>query len=512
MTQSWLIAASLLLITAISPLSAQQEEPSTTELAVRYAHNPNNWPALHYAIVQKRIDVAELILELYPEQATQSTPTIPLIDSYLGNNADQDYDRVIGYEAGISALELAIRGGYTELVAQLLDMGANINEIRAEYKGGYSNSWSPYHQPIVHERCKFGTMHFWTARTLIYWAIAQEDSTMVALLLEYDALLTPCIGVKDWYIEDYESGVIHIEYTYSALKLASMQESTEILELLLSKQAQGNVLNEEYISLFQALILNPENLPALHYAISIEETATFALLLEYGFDIHDDVISDKPLLNRAVEAEDRYFLDVLLARNEGAASEALSYAVIIGDINSVEYLIQDIPASPELLKIALCAGNLEIAQIILAQPHYMEADGEALLLALDKEYYELAKQMICELGYYDEGAHEIAIRKGNEEIFFLLLDTEEYEGDGILTAIECNQPAMLEALLKRYVPTKEEISSYFKWSIKLGLVDIVSLLLDLCPPSDEQLAQYKRLAIEFGQPEILALLMEYQPA
>ena len=39
---------------------------------IEYAHNPKGWPALHYAIDRERPDIAEAVLQLYPEQATST--------------------------------------------------------------------------------------------------------------------------------------------------------------------------------------------------------------------------------------------------------------------------------------------------------------------------------------------------------------------------------------------------------------------------------------------------------
>jgi len=465
----------LFLMTAGNFLISKEEinpsaEPTSYELAIQYAHNPKNWPALHYAIEQNRLDVAELILQIYPEQATQSTPTIKVLNSHMGNNASDDYDYIVGHEQGISALELAICKGHTELVSQLLEMGADVNEFRKEYRGKYANHWEP-RGGWVYERCKFGDMDHWTARSPLYWAINKEDSTMVALLLEHGATLTPCHTTQKWAY--YASP--RITTKTSALKIAATQESTAVFKQLLVHQAGGHSLDEDLISLFRDFVTNPENLPALHYALSTCDIDSYMLLLEHGFDIHDQ---GEELIARAVEAKDSRFLELLLAR-EDQSSAALTYAVAIGNIDTVRYLIEQTAATPELLKLALTGGNPDIAKIILTQPHSMTKDGEALTLAIQKGYDEVVALMI-EMGYSDKEA--------------------------LAKAIEYNRLNIVEALITQDPPSDEEVPNHIKHSIELGRVEIIRLFLNHYLPSDEQLTQYKRWAIEYNQLDILLFL------
>ncbi len=463
----FLVTSGTFLISKEESNSSTTIEPTTYELAIQYAHNPNNWPALHYSIKENRIDVADLILQLYPEQAAQSTPTIKILASHFGDNADNDYDYITGYEQGISALELAICGGHTGLVSQLLEMGADINEFRVEYRGQFSDHWEPRNAGWVYERCKFGNnRNSWAARSPLWWAINKEDSIMVALLLEHGAALTPC------YKSTPSQEVI------SALKIAAAQESTAIFKQLLIHQAGGHFLDDELVSLFHDFITNSEDLPALHYAISIEDIDSYMLLLEHGFDVHD---RGEDLIARAFEAKDSRFLELLLAR-EDQSSAALTYAVAIGNIDTVRYIIEQTAATPELLKLALTGGNPDIAKVILTQPHSITKDGEALKLAIQKGYDELVELMI-EMGYSDKEA--------------------------LAQAIEHNRPNIVEVLITQNPPPDEDIPNHIKRSIELGHVEIIRLFLNHYPPSDEQLTQCKRWAIEYNQLDILLFLSNY---
>lgn len=160
------------------------ENKDVTQLLIEYAHNPDGWPVVHYAIEQQRPDVALQALH-FPEQATMKTPGLKLMKSYLGYNDSDDYDFQIGFEEGISALELAVRRGYLELAATLLELKADPCEVRTEYYGSIQDSWDQYHGPKVYEKVKFSRLigtNYWQ-RSILYWAVDLDDLEMVKLLL-----------------------------------------------------------------------------------------------------------------------------------------------------------------------------------------------------------------------------------------------------------------------------------------------------------------------------------------
>ncbi len=145
----------------VEAVHTEESVIDNANLLIEYAHNPLGWPALHYAIAQNREDIALLALQLYPEQVTQYTPALKLVDYYFDTVGCNDYDYMVGHEPGTSALELAVRNQYADLVNALLKLGANADEARFEYDGKPGDSWNPKRSSTIYESVKWVNSRVW---------------------------------------------------------------------------------------------------------------------------------------------------------------------------------------------------------------------------------------------------------------------------------------------------------------------------------------------------------------
>lgn len=188
-----------------------------------YISNDKNWPALHYAIEQRRPDIAAHILQIYPEQALELTPSIRLMEVINIKWDMGEYRQMAGYERGFSALELAVKGHYIELAEKLLDLGADVKETHKEYQGYWvSNDEKEVYNAL--ERVPY------RETSLLYHAIKGEDLELVELLLQKGAPLEPCLCSKNWWGQDE---------TFTALDIAIETGSETLINKILYYQASG---------------------------------------------------------------------------------------------------------------------------------------------------------------------------------------------------------------------------------------------------------------------------------
>ncbi len=93
-------------------------------------NNSEQWPALHWAIAKlRRPDVALQILQLHPEEVGKITPkTVECVElyDYWGLNFVPEPLTT----EGASALWLAAREGYADVVHALINNGADLNFMR----------------------------------------------------------------------------------------------------------------------------------------------------------------------------------------------------------------------------------------------------------------------------------------------------------------------------------------------------------------------------------------------
>lgn len=119
----------LVALTAPSP----KLKPEIDRLIEECTNNSEGWPALHWAIAKlHRPDIALHILQLYPEEINAITPAIrESVTLYRDNGWAGEQPEEVGLTTeGASALWLAVKEGYTDLVRALIERGADSNVMR----------------------------------------------------------------------------------------------------------------------------------------------------------------------------------------------------------------------------------------------------------------------------------------------------------------------------------------------------------------------------------------------
>ncbi len=417
-------------------------------LIIEYSHNPYGWPALHYATLKGRSDIAMMILDLYPEQAKQSTPSIPLMDSHFGNNADQDYDYFTGnYEDGTSSLELAVRFGDEELVRKLLALGANPSQVRLEWVNVDQNdpyrirhewqpyladNWEPRRQPRVYGHFKFAWTRDWDSRSILYWALLRNNSEIVDLLLEAKASLLSCYSSHRQFRRQYAE-----DRTQNAFQVALQMGNDLFFTKLLAYQAGQEDLSDDDVALAKECIQNPHGIPPLAYALYTNDTHAFSKLLHLGFD-------PKSVLTTASQHNNRQFLDQLLAYYP-YADMALELAINTNNVDLAGRILeQSTPAKDSILK----ATSIEMVELLT---RYIKSEPTDLLNAIEHH---------------------------KEAIFFYLLAHTSVDERHFRASIVHNEPKMFEALYNTSLPTDDELISYKKLAIEVGNSEILSFLCD----------------------------------
>lgn len=451
------------------PAAQTHAAPDVAELMNKCEHNPLRWPSCHYALHIGRPDVAKLILELHPEQALQTTPALKLMGSHCGNNADQDYDFFTGeYESGISALELAVKSGDRELVKKILDLGANPNETRLEWNVGVANSWDRARWDgggTINERVKFPNKD-WDKRSILFWALQKPE--IVDLLLEYGATLSNCYAShREFRLAN------HINKAESALKvaanLADLKVSDQVLRVLIFHQAKAaGVSNIGYApyDTIRALVQNPAGLPALHYALSINDPAAFKLLLDHGFDPNDQGAASASLITKAVN-DNALMMHLILDKYNGYSDSAFEGALNNQNTILVKQLLARYPANRKFLDKAISVNNAEMAKLILGQGP-IKPYPEALEQVIRSGNDEIA-QMLIRQGFTHPKALSLAIMYHRTELFSMLLDHGMIDDEALRASIIYHEPAVFEAICSKLALSAEKAEQYKKLVIESQL-------------------------------------------
>jgi ankyrin repeat protein len=492
------IIVALFLILFISP-TLKSDEPSQNDAAgllIEYQHNSMGWPLLHFAIHMNRPDIALLALQLYPEQASTKTPTITLMDSYLGNNADQDYDYVVAYENGTSALELAVRHQDIEIVMALLQLGTDAKEMRTEYHSYYSDG-----------RVKFVNAHMYRTNfethSLLYWALKSKNIEIVKLLLQYGAPLGESLVIKRNWRDN-------VDVVMTAMQVAAELEDDDFLRKLIYHQTQRANLQElsdeeaipsSTVTLFRTYWQNPSAWPALHYALSIDNIEAFKLLLMHGEDIHFQGKAPASLLSLAIAHADPAYLNLLLD-NYDESEVAYVQSIANGNLNLLSELLSKYPADPKLLDLAVQTHQIEIVKLLL---EYGLQSPSAIQLAVKENKIDLLElllecqgelqpsledlenaiahkndkmvQMLVNRGYTHPMALSLAIKSHSIPIFVFFLESGFQEEGALMSTVENNEAMMLQLIVERDGISHNDCELLKKRSIELGRTDILTYLL-----------------------------------
>jgi ankyrin repeat protein len=506
----------ILLFIAINAY-AENKRGDINEYLVEYAHNKDNWPALHYAIEKERPDVVIEILQLFPEQAVFYTPSIKLMDSYCGNSAGDDYDYQVGAEKGISALELAVRKGYVELAKTLLELGCNPCEVRTEYFGYISDHWEQRKGSFIYEKVKFinsflKESNYWT-RSIIYWAIESDNEEMVKLLLDAGVSLD-CIKAQRTWCTDVN---VNIERT--SIHHAAYTGSDKILHSLISYQMDGEkwkdrFLDAKILETFRIYAKDDSGLPLLHSALKNSDREAFNILLKYGEFMRWRGRAPKSLLAMAVACDDYFFLELMLSHGFNT-NDAMIELVSQNKINYIKNLLQFIVLNEESAKILESAVLQGHADIVVELINHGIRSSHAIKLAIEARRLDLTAYLI-EAGQVNfsqltgldtamrhrmvsmvellvkvqfqkdraaqDGLLSLAIRSKDQKIF-TLLEEAGYWDSGVWNAfVDTNEVGMLHIYLQNKIHAKAliaEITSMKKRAIEQECQEMLAYLRTL---------------------------------
>ncbi len=408
-------------------------------LIVEYAHNPYNWPLLHYALQMQRPDVAKDILELYPEQATAKTPALKLMYSHFGNNASQDYDAFLGtYESGISALELAVRYGDGELIEKILDLGADPNDYRLEWTIGVAEYWEPRGGGRIYERVKFPWTNEWDAKSILYWAIEAKNLEVVDLLLSRGALFSPCFASHRGFRLPQA-----IDYSQNALQFAYSLGDVPLIKKLLFYQAKRAgilpITSEEEISDATMELFRTTSLVD---ALRNRDVLSFRTLLEHGHTVTDALL---------IEAADYPECFDLLLDTLNIAKDLFEKAIVTQNGALVSKLFARIWPYEQALELAISRSSDALA-CLLVQHGFTHPN--ALILAVEHHKKDTCRELL------NQGGSAIT-------------------SDLILATIKHNELEILRAFFQQYTATVEELKMYKKEAIESNHKEIYSFLATL---------------------------------
>lgn len=199
-------------------------------------------PSLHAAINAKNTQAALAIIEQNPELIPLTTPPLKLIDSHLGEDADDDYDWVAGYEEGLSSLELASMVNDQIIVEKLLSYGMDPWKFRTEYFGSIQDSWQMRigikKTTTVYEKCKFINNYYRLNNkhlqmfTPMYWAIVNNNLELVKLFMVYGSPTQ--VVYKRNEAKWKRPNMVFEEECFNPLQLAEKLGNSEIVKYLKS--------------------------------------------------------------------------------------------------------------------------------------------------------------------------------------------------------------------------------------------------------------------------------------
>lgn len=526
------LAASFLLVSNLkeieqicvdhTSLSANSQPANDiAECLVKYSHNDRNWPVVHYAIAQGRPDVAEAALLLYPEQATMRTTDLKLVKWLCGS----DDQVLVGSEEGKTALELAIRKGFTDLAAKLLDLGANPSEIRTQYFGKLEGTWWK-RGGNVHEYVKvvnsigYGKYPNQTC-SMLFWAIQADNKNLVELLLRHGASLEGIkFDKKSAWLGKTGKGEF---YERTAIHQAACVASSEILWSLICYQKDPNnwgnqPIDKKVLLAFRMHANNESNLPPLHSAIKNGDFQAFNLMLKYGEDINWQGVAENTLLSMAVSAEDNRFLDLMMHYGLDTY-EAINELVNQDKVDRVEkllYLIESNNQKTQLLDRASEKGHMDIAVLLLNSGI---RSGHAIELAIENDNLDLTRTLIEASGVVLSNLRglDTAINSKSIDMVELLLKVGDETGDQFQKDREVE-----DALLSLSIKSGDKkifalINNAGYWDsglwnafVDANEVDMLQDYLQNSKHTDEikpELTSMKKRAMDQGQTEMLTYLM-----
>lgn len=414
---------------ALSHVKADEIDPN---LLAKYVNNSVGWPAVHYAINEGREDIASYLLKIYPEQAIQLTPDIPLWERYDSWSDKPDYDYIKEYERGQSALELAVRKGFVFLAEELIQKGADINLNRNEAIGSYKE--------IIGQPSKLGKfLNIWHHENQVisplYLAISNQDIPMVKLLLNYQ------VDTRNIYHKTFVHKLYHDQNhqeCFSALKVALTQNQEEIVRILLDYQLSEKGGQEEItpsiIELFKTFEVNKKGQSALYEALSRQDLEAFEILIKYA-DPNENRHGDESLFKLALKLDNPAYVQLLLDHHFNK-NQAFIDSIALGKIEWVSLLLEGVSRETSALQSAIKGHFPEIVKLLVQNGF---KDPEGLKVAIDEQQMDIVQLLVLEA---DRNGPALgwAIRKHNIDVVRLLIDQGFKDPNALKIALEENQP------------------------------------------------------------------------
>lgn len=248
---------------------------------VKFIKNEKGIPALHYAIEQNRADLVEIFIELFPETINQPSVGVKLWHD-LSWGDDYVYE---GREEGPFPLELAIQINNSEIISLLLNNGANANVMRGQHSYRMFRNSDDDAILLFWGKIKERISPFFTA-------IKSGNLSTVKLILEKNPNLEDIY--YDFSADRYPSINDDLAFTlgWNAIKSAIYFADEPLLREIIYARILKNGLAvatspenipSEVLNAFQ-LYKNEKHWPPLHYAMEVNDSKAFELLLLYGED------------------------------------------------------------------------------------------------------------------------------------------------------------------------------------------------------------------------------------
>ncbi len=473
---------SLLFITPHA-IQGDQNSENIGAFITEYSQNFKGWPMLHYAIAEERPDVAEIALEIYPEQADQLTPPLELMDFHMGNTEKGDYDYNVGWEEGYSALELAFMHHNPDLALTLLEHSKEdlINRRHKVYDGFYRDSYET-RTGYASKPNKF-VGWLWKEKyqesSLLYWTLELENQSLFKKLLNYNPSLYDCLTISQK--EGYPSYTLNVQQ-YSSFSLAARKETDFYLKELIHLQKIqidadfDEEVCQDILDVFRSNWSNEYNWPALHYAVQMNDLESFGLLLDWGTDPTWNGSAPESLISMATKHPNIEFLQRLLEELD-EADLAARVAIENGDVDRTIELINTYEISDNLLLTAVKNQKNTIVRLLLEHGFH---SPEAFSYAIQNNQLETVSLLIDYKHTYPH-ALSIAIEYHHPELFSLLLEKGFFHPGCYSDCITHNTLEMLKQIISTHGVGKEELGQLIRQAADSKRGDILTYLLSLKP-------------------------------
>lgn len=418
--------------------TAQDSKLVVLDLVYACENNTEKWPGVHWAIEKfERPDIAIECVKLFPEEISKLTPSKQLWTT----TGDWASEREVlwGHNEGYTALELAVRKGYEEVVKILLEYKADPSIARKEYVT--TLPWA------------------YTQESPLAIAIRQQNKPIIQLLLEHNAPIEHIRKQPAFHCpaRDYSAFMYALEYFPDEEVLKSI-----LAQGMKNKNIPLQEITQEDLELFKSYTFDPTETtgpwPPLHVAFYLGHYEAAKRLIELG--AHEDPYSYKEIT----------FWKSSISRPK----ELDEFAWECGDLRFVHLLLEANISSENILLRSLKEHNDEIFHKAIGLGIQSE---KALKYAVDND---LAWAISALLPKEKDLSSAINVKSLYDKPALLLLMIENNapldHGSLLEKAVIYNQYEVVKLLIERCPLTKENISSGIKTAIKYGKNEIYLLL------------------------------------